>query len=95
MAKRCLSPDEVRLVKEVCRLQPTDENQLGQALGWTTQHISNMITVLISPTPGCVSGILTATMQRLGGSSVEHALNVNVTPLGRQICDSDGDCVKC
>lgn len=95
MNKWRLKTNEIKLVKAVCRLQPTDENQLAQALGWTPQNISNMIASLIQPGFGCPSGVLTATMQGSGGSTVEHALNVKVTPLGRQICDSDGNCVQC
>ena len=94
MANRTISNDELQLLKAICTKEPADENSLSQFLGWTPAHISNMVQTLINPTPGCAYGLVTAKMFRLGGEAVEHASDIRLTPLGKQVC-SGATTVSC
>ena len=95
MAQRILSDDELRLILTICEHEPTDEQRLSQLLGWPSAHISNMIQTLIDATPGCAYGIVTAKMSRYGGSTIQHASDIRITSLGKQVCQTGSKIVNC
>ena len=57
-----------------------NEDSLAQKFTLSPQTISAMVQTLLSPTPYCGTGLLMADMTRLGGSTVEHARNIRLTP---------------
>ncbi|MCL5972646.1 MAG: hypothetical protein M1499_08820 [Firmicutes bacterium] len=89
-----ISDEELELILAICD-GFTDEDALAKKLNATPQKISAMIQVLISATPGCVTGLVMANMQRLGGSTVEHARNIRLTPVGQKVCETKSKIVTC
>ncbi len=94
MAFRELSSDAVTLVRTVYAQEPTNEVKLAKALGWPPERVANMVTLLMYPTPGFESGLLSGRMQHFWGRRVEHAMDVRVTALGMQVCDNDVSSVQ-
>ncbi|PSR21998.1 MAG: hypothetical protein C7B43_20995 [Sulfobacillus benefaciens] len=94
MANRMISDQELALLLAVCD-GLNEEDSLAQKFSLGPHTISAMVQTLISPTPYCGTGLLMADMTRLGGSTVEHARNIRLTPLGRTVCQTKSKIVQC